>query len=217
MKVVIAGAGKFTHYLCQLLLSEGHSVSVIEKDQAEAQKIGSALGVPVIAGDATEAKTLELAGVENASAFVALTSSDEANMVSCLLAKELGAKIVAARAGKVEYDELEAQKLGIDLIIHPEAAAAGYIFELLKKPETLSGYLSLEKKFEIVEMVVGQNSSLVGKTFGTIEYPLGSAIIALQDRDNLITPKDDTLINVGMKLIIVAKEGVAEKIKKLLD
>ncbi|MEK6941286.1 MAG: TrkA C-terminal domain-containing protein, partial [archaeon] len=74
-----------------------------------------------------------------------------------------------------------------------------------------------EKKFEMVEIVVDQNSSLVGKTFGSIEYPLGSAIIALQERDNLISPEDDTQINVGMKLIIVAKEGFAEKIKKLLS
>lgn len=216
LKIVVAGIGRVGYYLCQLLIEAGHEVVVIEKDQSICTRLSAELGVTVVQGDSTEAKILELAGTEQAGAFVALTPSDENNLISCLLAKELGAKVVAARVGRVEFDEAEVKKLGIDIVLHPEAASAGYVLELLTKPEMLGGYLNLGKKFEIAEVMVDENSRAFGKRFSDLEYPYGSAIIAVQENDNIVLPDPNSQINVGMKLIIISKQGFTEKIKKLV-
>ncbi|PIN85024.1 MAG: hypothetical protein COV47_04255, partial [Candidatus Diapherotrites archaeon CG11_big_fil_rev_8_21_14_0_20_37_9] len=125
--IIIVGAGSLGYYLAQILLEEDHDVVIIDKDEKRCEQIASELDLVVTKGDGTETKILEQAGIKEADAVIALTSQDETNMVISLLAKELGAKNVATRIGRVEYDEKVLKKLGIDIVIHPEAAAAGYI------------------------------------------------------------------------------------------
>ncbi|MCH7902648.1 NAD-binding protein, partial [archaeon] len=105
MYIIIAGGGDLGFYLAQILLDEEHDVIIVEKDEKVCEKITSELDLVVIKGDATETKTLEKAGIKESDALVALTGQDETNMVISLLAKELGAKNVATRIGKIEYDE----------------------------------------------------------------------------------------------------------------
>jgi len=131
MYIIIIGAGGLGFYLAQLLLEEEHDAVVVDKDAARCEKISQELDIVATQGDGTETAVLEKVGVKEADAVVALTGQDETNMVVSLLAKELGAKQVAARISKVEYDETVLKKLGIDIVIHPEAAAAGYIEELI--------------------------------------------------------------------------------------
>ena len=117
--------------MAQLLLEENHECVVIDKDSSRCQKIANELDIVSIQGDANDPNILKKADVEGADAVVALTRQDETNMIICLLAKDLGAKQVAARISRVNYNEAVLRKLGIDVVIHPEAAAAGYIEELI--------------------------------------------------------------------------------------
>lgn len=137
MHVVIVGAGKLGGHLAELLSAEGHKVAVIDKDKARCRGIAHLHGSSITEGDGTEPKVLEKANAQKADAVIALTGNDETNLVVSLMARQLGAKSIATRLGKVEYDERVLQKLGIDMVIHPEAAAAGYIAELLTRPEML--------------------------------------------------------------------------------
>jgi len=125
MYIIIIGAGGLGYYLAELLLEEEHDAVVVDKDPACCERISQKLDIVATQGDGTETSVLEKVGVKEADAVVALTGQDETNMVISLLAKELGAKQVAARISKVEYDETVLKKLGIDIVIHPEAAAAG--------------------------------------------------------------------------------------------
>ncbi|MDP6671012.1 MAG: NAD-binding protein, partial [archaeon] len=127
MYILIVGAGEVGYYLAQLLLEEEHDAVVVDKSAERCDKISRELDIVATQGDGTEPHLLEKAGVKEADAVVALTGQDETNMIISLLAKELGAKQVAARISKVDYDEQVLKKLGIDIVIHPEAAAAGYI------------------------------------------------------------------------------------------
>jgi len=216
MYIIIAGAGDLGFYLAQLLLEEDHDVVMIDKDEKVCEKISNELDIVTIKGDATEPKILEKAGIKEAEALVALTSTDETNMVISLLGKELGAKNVATRIGKVEYDENVLKKLGIDIVIHPEAAAAGYIFELITKPEVLDLAFISRGDAEIMELQIGENSKAAGKKIEDIEHPQGSAIIALVEDDNLIIANPKTQIKVGMKILVLAKREVVDKIKKII-
>jgi len=167
-------------------------------------------------GNSTESKVLEEAGVKECHALVALTATDETNMVVSLLAKELGAKTVAARLSKIEYDERVLKKLGIDIVIHPEAAAAGYISELITKPEVLDLAFISRGNAEIMEIELKSDSKLSGKRVKDLEQPEGSAIVALFEGEKLVIPKSDTLLRTGNKILVLAERGVADKVRKML-
>ncbi len=216
MYVVVVGAGKLGYYLAQLLIDEGHDVVVIDKDENACRKIANDLNIITINGNATETKTLEKANVKECDALVALTGNDEINLVVSLLAKELGAKQVAARLAGLEYDEHVLKRLGIDIVVHPEAAAAGYIEELITKPEVLDLAFISRGEAVIMEISVSEKSKIANKKVAEIEHPSGSAIIAIREHDKLKIPDSDTIIKPGAKILVLAKREVADKIRKLV-
>lgn len=205
------------YYLAQLLLEEEHDVVIIDKLQERCEKISNELDLVATKGDGTEQKVLENAGVKESDAVIALTGQDETNMVVSLLAKDLGATSVAARISKVQYDEAVLKKLGIDIVIHPEAAAAGYIAELITKPEVLDLAFISRGQAEIMEVEVQKGSKIAGKMVKNIEHPSGSAIVALYDDENIEIPNPETKINVGDKILILAKTEIAEKVRELFS
>ncbi len=217
MYIIIIGAGELGYYLAQLLLDEEHDAVVVDKDAARCEKISQKLDIVATQGDGTETAVLEKVGVKEADAVVALTGQDETNMVISLLAKELGAKTVAARISKVEYDETVLKKLGIDIVIHPEAAAAGYIEELITKPEVLDLAFISRGQAEIMEVQIKKNSKIAGKRIKEIEQPPGSAIVALYEEKNMIIPRPEDKIKVGQKILILAKREVADKVRKMIQ
>ncbi len=217
MYVIVVGAGDLGYYLTQLLIEEGHDVVVIDKDPEACKRISNELNVVATQGDATETKTLEKANVKECDALVALTGSDDTNLVVSLIAKELGAKQVATRLGKIDYDERVLKKLGIDIVIHPEAAAAGYIEELITKPEVLDLAFISRGAAEIMEIEITEKSKIAYKKVSDIEHPSGSAIIAIYEGNELIIPSADTVIKPGTKVLILAKREVADKVRSLIS
>ena len=216
MFFIVVGAGEIGYYLTELLLEEEHDIIVVDMDEEACKKISNELDIVAHHGDATDPKVLEKLGLREAEALVALTGSDETNMVVSLIAKELGAKSVAARLGKIEYDQTVLKKLGIDIVIHPEAAAAGYIAELITKPEVLDLAFISRGKAEIMEIEIKPNSKMVGKKISEIENPAGSAIIALVEEGRFVIPNLDYRIPAGAKVLILAKREVADKVRKIL-
>ncbi len=217
MYIIIIGAGELGYYLTELLLDEEHDAVVIDKDPSVCEKISHKLDIVATQGDGTETAVLEKVGVKEADAVVALTGQDETNMVISLLAKELGAKTVAARISKVEYDETVLKKLGIDIVIHPEAAAAGYIEELITKPGVLDLAFISRGQAEIMEIQIKEKSKIAGKMIKEIEHPPGSAIVALYHGKNLIIPSPEDKVVVGQKVLILAKRDVADKVRKMVQ
>jgi len=214
MYIVIVGAGNLGYYLAHLLLEENHECVVIDKDPERCDKIANDLDIVAINGDATDPKVLQKTDIKEADAVVALTGADETNMIICLLAKDLGAKQVAARISRIDYNEEVLEKLGIDVVIHPEAAAAGYIEELITKPEVLDLAFISRGDAEIMEIKVTEKSKLAGKKIKDIESPAGSAIIGLYQEGNLVIPSPTEKIKAGMKVLILTKRSSANAVRK---
>lgn len=217
MYIVIIGAGNLGYYLSQLLLEEEHDVVVVDKAEEQCKRIARDLDIVATEGDGTDPAILEKANVKEADAVVALTGQDETNMVVSLLAKELGAKQVAARISRIEYDEKVLKKLGIDIVIHPEAAAAGYIEELITKPGVLDLAFISRGEAEIMEIAVKKKSKVLGKKVGEINLPTGSAIVALYQQGNLVIPSKETLIEEKDRILVLAKREISEKVEKIID
>lgn len=214
MYIIIVGGGNLGYYLAELLLDEGHDVVLIDKSQEVCEKISRKLDLVTQKGDATDPDVLKKAGIKECNALVSLTGLDETNMIVSLLAKGLGAKTVATRISKLHYEEETLKKLGIDIVIHPEAAAAGYIEELITKPEVLDLAFISRGQAEIMELVVKENSKIAGKKVREIEHPAGSTIIALYDKGNLTIPGPENVITPGEKILVLVKTESADKARK---
>ena len=216
MYIIIAGAGKVGRHLAKVLVDEEHDIVIIDRDGDVCHELSNELEIVTIRGDATRPKLLEEAGLHEADAVVALTGSDETNLIISLVAKQQGAKYVAARLGALHYNEDVLKNLGLDLVIYPEAAAAGYIAELITKPEVLDLTFISRGDAEIVEMMVTEKSKIADKEIGHIEQPQGTAIIAIIEKGKVIIPEPKRKIKAGDKILILAKKEKVNQIKKMV-
>ncbi|HHV72568.1 MAG TPA: NAD(P)-binding domain-containing protein, partial [Clostridia bacterium] len=134
MKTIIIGAGKVGYTLAENLAKTNHNVTIIDKDYDVLSKAEENLDVLCIRGNGVSTKVLLEAEVDTADLLIAVTNSDEVNMVCCLTAKKLGVKHTIARIRDLDYaHELSMLKeeLDLDLVINPEQAAADEIANIL--------------------------------------------------------------------------------------
>lgn len=117
MKVCIAGGGRVGRYLAQSLLANRHEIVIIEPVESQCRMLADMLDIPVICGDSISVDTLRTADVASCDAFVAVTGSDEDNLVACQIAKrEFGVDRTVARASNPKNREL-LHTLGVDTVV----------------------------------------------------------------------------------------------------
>ena len=175
MYFVIIGAGDLGKYLAKILLEEDNKIVLIEKDEKIAKKIADELDVTVLINDGSNQQVMQEAGVSEADTVIILTNSDETNLITSLFAKENGAKKVATKLTKVHYNDKMLKKLGIDLVIHPEAIMAGYIAEMLTKPTLIDLAFFTKGDAEILEY--NANKKLINKNIKEIKLPKNTTIL----------------------------------------
>lgn len=215
MYVIIVGAGRIGSRLAKILTDEQHDVVVIDKDGDVCHEIANELECITIRGDGSKPKILEEAGIHEADTVLALTGSDETNLVVSLMAKQLGAKHVVARLAAIHYEEDVLKRLGLDLVIYPEAAAADYVAELIMKPDLVNMAFMSRGPGEIIEIEVKKKSKLVGKKVKDIEKLEELSLVGILNEGGLILPEPNIKIKVGDKLMVLAKKKDAKKIRKL--
>ncbi len=217
MYIIIIGGTTLGKYLAKTLTGENHDIIIIDSNKIVCEQIANELEIVTNTGDATEAKVLENAGIKECDAIVSLTKHDETNMVISLMAKDLGAKLVAAKLGKLDYNDRVLKRMGIDIVIHPEAAAAGYIAELITKPDVLDLAFISRGTAEILEIIVKKEMKITGKKITDISMPEDSAIVALFDKEKIIVPKDETIVKEGQKILILTKRESASKVRENIE
>ncbi|MDD4221126.1 MAG: TrkA family potassium uptake protein [Candidatus ainarchaeum sp.] len=217
MYIIVIGAGNIGYYVTQILVSENHDVIVIEKDLEKSTKVSNELDVLSIHGDATELSVLQKAGIEGADVIVCLTELDEINLVIGLIAKELGVKTVAASLSKVHYQQHVLKKLGIDVVIHPEAAAAGYISQLITQPDVLDLSFFSKGDAEIVELTINDKSKFIGKTVSKFNdhIPGDTRVIGMYKLGKFMFQTDKTILEKGDKLLVISKKNQVKSVRKL--
>ncbi len=137
MYIIIIGAGNVGYNLAKLLSYEKHDLVIVEKDATRHTRAAESLDAQVIQGSGSSYRTLEKAGIHKADMLVAVTNQDEVNLLSCLMAKGYNVPRTIARVQSREFiheqSPLNAKKLGIDLLIHPESEAATGAIHLLEQ------------------------------------------------------------------------------------
>jgi trk system potassium uptake protein TrkA len=214
MYVIIAGGGTVGYYTAQFLNKANHDVVVIEQDKSRAEELSEKLDAVVINGNAVEVKMLQEAGVENADVLLALTGSDDSNILISILGKQLGAKRVLTRITHIEYSEDIFKKLGIDSVIYPELAVATQIEEMVGNPD-ISGFAMLEEgDIDVVEFRIEADSKLAGKFIDDVKLPENSKIVAILRGSKIEVTKSDLKIRAGDNVLVLTNSKEIEKVKK---
>jgi trk system potassium uptake protein TrkA len=173
MNIVIAGAGDVGFHLAELLVTENQNITLIDNDKDVLDYAGSHLDVLTVRGDATSLNTLQQARVEDADLLLAVTTSEQTNMMSAILAKKLGAGRVIARVDNEEYLECDGERtvcsLGIDQLISPRKLAASEINRLIHKCSFTDIYDFEEGKLSLVGITLDGNSPHIGYRLSEIE------------------------------------------------
>jgi trk system potassium uptake protein TrkA len=167
MKIVIVGDGKIGSTLAQQLSREGHEITIIDRSGAPLQQTGEDLDILCVEGNgATYATQLE-AGVDTAQLLIAVTASDELNLLCCLIAKKAGAQHTIARVRSPEYvNELPLINgdLGLSLVVNPELTCASEIARTLRSPSAIKTDPFADGRAELFKFRLPADSPLAGKT-----------------------------------------------------
>lgn len=222
MNIVIIGGGKVGSLLASQLTSEGHDVTVVDKDQKALDAISATEDVLCVCGAAIGRDTLEQANVSSADIAVACTDSDEINMLACLLAKKAGAERTIARVRDPEYfDQIINIKedLGLSFSINPELSAAETIDRVLMFPAADSVEAFSRSKAELVEFEIEKGNELAGMTLIDIgnKYKSRVLICAVVRGEKTFIPTGTTKLEVGDKIYVASSHGQMRMFFKQID
>jgi len=210
MKIIIIGAGKVGYTLAECLTSENKDVTIIDKHTEALEKVENHLDVMCIRGNGVSTNILLEAGVDEADLLIAVTGSDEVNMVCCLTAKKLGVRQTVARVRDPEYaDELSLIKgqLGLDFVINPEYTAAEEIANSLSFSSAINVERFASGRVRMIELKVTEGMAIIGKRIKEADkYTFSSVIIGVIVRgDEIIVPHGDDTIEENDIIYVIGR------------
>ncbi len=215
MKIVIVGAGKVGFTLAKRLTQENHDVIVIEKDEHRRAIIENNLDVMSICGNGASPKVLAEAGIADVGMIIAVTDSDEVNMIACIAAKQAGVAKAIARVRNTEYIDHEKLAfhgtLGIDLVINPELITAIEISQILRTPAALDVEDFASGKVRMLEVKIKDDSLFAGIPLAQLKLPDNVLITGIMRKDKVIIPHGNDIIAARDNVFFLgAKEAIQE-------
>jgi trk system potassium uptake protein TrkA len=217
MRIVIAGAGEVGTHLAKMLSSENHDTAVIDTREENLKDLVARFDLLTYTGSATSIAMLKSAGVARADLFIAVTSSEDANINSAILAKKLGAKRCIARIDNLEYLEHENQDnfldLGIDYMIYPELLAATEVGNLIQSAGSSEIATFADNKialyvFRMTEMMPILNKSL-DELIALIDNPLFKIVGISRSSVTIIPQGGDQFLLNDTVYIISTRNGIS--------
>ena len=218
MKIIIAGAGEVGYHLAKQLSLEEHDISVIDIDEDQLERVDSVTDVLTIKGSSTSIEMLKSARVADTDLVVAVTSSEETNLNTAILAKQLGAKKTIARVGNAEYVSKENKGIfstvGIDHLIYPEELAAFEIQKLIERAAATDVIEFEGGKLSLLGLKLDSNIPILRKSLKDIskEYEIVDfRIVAIHRGMRTIVPSgNDLLLPNDQIFITTTHEGIGK-------
>ncbi len=213
MQVVIIGMGEIGRHLSSMLSAEDHDVTIIDSDPEILEAAGDKIDVRAIRGNGASFRTLKDAEVDKADLVAAVTNSDEANIVACLQAKELGAQKVIARVDSHEYlpgwEGAYHGILGIDLVISTRILAAVAVYKLIGSLGATTVEYFADNRIQMVGLRVGDRAhcEIPLKDF---KIPADTLIAAILRGDDLIIPTGDDCLLLDDEVFVIGKTEVIQ-------
>ncbi len=212
MKIIILGAGQVGSSLANNLASEANDITVVDTDGKRLQELQDRLDLRTVTGQASHPAVLQRAGAEDADMVIAVTNSDETNIVACQVAYTLyhtPTKIARVRAQEyLLYPELFTQDaMPVDVIISPEQLVTDYIYRLIQHPGALQVLDFSGGRVQLVAVKAYYGGPLVGHELRTLRDHMPGVqtrVAAIYRRGKAINPEGHTVIEADDEVFFIA-------------
>ncbi len=222
MNIIVVGCGKIGATIIENLIVEGHDVTAVDSNPQIVSEICTVYDAMGVCGSGTDCNILIEAGADKADLFVAATGSDEFNMLSCYLAKKMGASNTVARIRNPEYNDQSLgflrQHLDISLSINPERLMAHEIFNILKFPSAVKIETFSHRNYEMVEFLLRDASPICGMSLVEMRkaYNAMFLVCAVRRGEEIFIPSGDFVLEAGDKIGIISSPAELHKLFKML-
>ena len=223
MRVVIIGAGKVGTFIAADLAAAGHEVVIVERTNERVDLLrarGDLDHVEWVVADACEVSQLATASPQTADVFVAVTNAEEANILSSMLAKRLGARKVMALINKIAYAEL-VEAGTIDIAISPQQITLGTLLAHVRRGDVVKVHSLRRGAAEAIEAVAhgeARESRVVGRRIEEIQLPRGATISAIVRGDEVLMAHHDTMIEADDHVILfIADRRQIDEVERLFE
>ena len=221
MNIIIVGCGKVGSALAEQLSKEDNDVTIVDLNYELVQDLSSDLDIMGVVGSGSNHQILEEAGIEKADLLIAVTGSDELNLLSCLIAKKAGNCQTIARVRNPEYSRESSyikEELGLAMVINPELAAANEIARLLRFPSAIKIETFAKGRVELLKFRIQKDSVLHEMEVKDIITKLHSDVLvcAVERGDQVVIPTGNFELREKDIISIVAMpKAAAQFFKKI--
>lgn len=209
MRIVVVGAGKVGRVLTEQLAAEKHDIVVIDQDTDLIESLVNIYDVRGVAGNGGCYDVQKDAFEDGADLLIATTSSDETNILACLVAKKLGTPHTIARIRNPEYEKqlhFMREELGLSMVVNPEKATAREIARVLRFPSAIKREQFCRQRFELVEYRINEGNPLEGLQLSDLYRNIRVKILicAVARGQQTIIPTGATVLQKGDKIYLTA-------------
>ncbi|MBR4029187.1 MAG: Trk system potassium transporter TrkA [Alistipes sp.] len=222
MKIVIAGAGDMGTHLAKMLSGNGHDLTVVDVEPKALVEVGNLVDVVTVEGDTTQFSVLRKAGVRKCDLFIAVRSVENDNILSAVMAKQLGAKKAIARVDSNEYLEPNSKEIfidmGIDYLFYPEQIAAREVINLLGHTSSTEYIDFAAGKLSMVAFRLELSSPLLGKSVideGCDDEDLEYRVVAIVRGSKTIIPTVDDRFEEEDMVYVIARHSATSRVVEL--
>ncbi|WP_027364593.1 Trk system potassium transporter TrkA [Desulfotruncus alcoholivorax] len=215
MQITIIGAGKVGKEIATRLLHEGHDLIIIDKDETRLQKIEEDYDCLCIRGSGSAAKILSSNVIASSDLLIAVTNSDEVNMIACMTAKRIGIPRAIARIRDPHYSKnliISKEDLGVDLIINPDYSAAMEINRLLTLALPVNMEPFAQGKVQMVDIAVDEKMTIFSnKKLMEMDIPRSLLIVAISRDGDMLIPGGSDVVLPGDIIYLLGHSDVINK------
>ena len=222
MRIIIAGAGDMGCHLAKMLSGNGHDITVVDADPKLLGEVTSLADIITVEGDSTTFETLRKAAVKRCDLFIAVSPGENENILSAMLAKQLGAKKSIARIDNKEYLEPNNKEIfiemGIDYLFYPERDAAREVINLLGHTSTTEYVDFSSGKLSLVVFRLDPASPLIGRElsgFATYDKPLDYRTVAITRSTRTIIPRKGEKFMADDVIYVISRHDAVKELTEL--
>jgi len=214
--VLIVGGGKIGLLLAQELERKKFSVKIVEINPERGETLSARLDKPIVLlGDGTDHELLQEENIHAMDMVIALTGDEETNIISCLLAKRLGARQTITRINKFAYMPL-VKAIGVDHIVSPRLSAINSILHHMRRGKVISAVSIQDDEAEVLEAIALPNSEIVGRPLKDLAVRRNALILCILRGEEVIIPTGDSIILPEDRILILAARKDVPKVEKAL-
>lgn len=215
MRVIVVGASKIGETVVENLCSDGHDVVIIDSDASRVDAMTDKYDCNGFAGNGASVELLKKAGIDSSKMLIAVTKSDETNILCCSVAKKLGIAHTIAAVRSPEYNDdhkFIKEQMGVSLIVNPERIAAAQIQRRIKYPDGIEIERFGSGDVYVASITIKKGNILDGLKLCDLKSKVNCDVLvcAIERKNNVISPNGQTVIAHGDKVTVLAVGSVMD-------